>query len=97
MILHSHVILSLKDAKWKLSKYNNFRSAEEWETTVTEVEMQKGTPQLKTDAQDLVSSAAMGRMCTLLESSKTFSDICVTSLIEDNDMCHFPSRRQLHV
>lgn len=42
-------------------------SAEEWKTTVTEVEMQKDTPQLKTEAQDLVSSAAMGRICVLYQ------------------------------
>jgi len=29
--------------------------------------MQKDTPQLKTEAQDLVSSAAMGRICVLYE------------------------------
>lgn len=62
-VTSSHIILSLKDAKWKLSKYKNLRSAEEWEATVTEGEMKKDTPQLKTEAQDLSSSAAMGKVC----------------------------------
>lgn len=45
------------------------RSAEERETIVIQVEVQKDTPQLKTEAQDSVSSAAMRRICVLHQKS----------------------------
>lgn len=70
MILHNKLRRNIKlDAKWKLSKYKKTRSAEERETIVIQVEMEKDTPQLKTEAQDAVSSAAIRRICVLYQES----------------------------
>lgn len=80
-----HVIFSLKNTKWKLSKYKNFRPAEKWDTTVTEVEMQKDTPQLRVRLK-------IWQVQQLWKGS-----VYSTGKVQDifRYMGHFPDRRQL--